>query len=212
MSRHRKSRRQARISARQCVTAGVGGAAMVGVGLFVASPQTPAGAATHAVELTSFGSTMAPAPTAPEWWWLENQSNGRSLIGAGSDLNADALAIALPGQLGSDPFSIFRPIGPGGWLIGNGIDAQAGCTGDACNGGNAGLLFGRGGDGLNGGRGGDGGLFFGRGGDGGTGVTGGVGGRGGNGGLFFGTGGDGGTGGAGAAGGAGQAGGRAGNG
>ncbi|MGB2919469.1 MAG: hypothetical protein WA944_11830, partial [Mycobacterium sp.] len=36
-----------------------------------------------------------------------------------------------------------RPlIGNGGWLIGNGRDAAADCTGDACNGGNGGLLGG----------------------------------------------------------------------
>jgi hypothetical protein len=41
---------------------------------------------------------------------------------------------------------------------------SGGCTGAACNGGNAGILFGDGGDGASGGHGGAGGLFFGTGG------------------------------------------------
>ncbi|WP_059020358.1 hypothetical protein [Mycobacterium sp. M26] len=55
-----------------------------------------------------------------------------------------------------------------GIFIGNGADAQPGCVGTACNGGNAGLLFGNGGNGLDGGTGGNGGFFFGRGGNGGA--------------------------------------------
>ncbi|MGV0794087.1 hypothetical protein [Mycolicibacterium sp. XJ1819] len=59
-------------------------------------------------------------------------------------------------------------IGPGGWLIGNGLSADANCTGSDCDGGNGGLLFGNGGAGANGGKGGNAGLFGtgGRGGDG----------------------------------------------
>ncbi|MDP9115700.1 MAG: hypothetical protein M3O28_00225, partial [Actinomycetota bacterium] len=44
-------------------------------------------------------------------------------------------------------------------FISNGADAAADCTGDACNGGNAGLLFGSGGAGANGGTGGNAGLW-----------------------------------------------------
>lgn len=52
-----------------------------------------------------------------------------------------------------------RPMfGDGGWLIGNGLNAAADCTGDACNGGDGGLLMGSGGNGANGGRGGNAGF------------------------------------------------------
>ena len=73
----------------------------------------------------------------------------------------------------------------------------------ACNGGNAGLLFGNGGDGFNGGNGGSAG-WFGNGGNGGAGIaialgapigTAGAGGNGGSGGFFYGNGGNGGVGG-----------------
>ncbi len=68
-----------------------------------------------------------------------------SLFGAGVAATADA-------------FAPFNAIGPGGWLIGNGADAKAGCVGDDCNGGDGGLLFGNGGKGADGGRGGNAGL------------------------------------------------------
>ena len=64
-----------------------------------------------------------------------------------------------------------RPLfGPGGRLGGDGLDAAENCEGSACNGGNAGLLWGNGGDGAQGGTGGNGGFFFGNGGIGGNGV------------------------------------------
>lgn len=93
-----------------------------------------------------------------------------------------------------------RPlIGTGGWSIGDGVDAAADCTGDACNGGDGGWLFGCGG-----GDGGRGGLLIGNGGDGADGlastnpaIAGGDGGRGGDAGPL-GSGGRGGAGGAGA--------------
>ena len=97
-------------------------------------------------------------------------------------------------------------IGPGGFLIGDGLDAAARLRRRRhCNGGNGGLLWGNGGDGANGGTGGNAGLFFGNGGNGGNGVlpystTENVvseatpGGNGGNGSFFFGNGGNGGNG------------------
>ena len=92
-------------------------------------------------------------------------------------------------------------IGPGGWLIGDGLDADPGCEvgSDDCNGGNGGLLWGNGGDGANGGDGGNAGLLFGNGGNGGNGVAADgeleatPGGNGGNGAFFFGNGGNGGS-------------------
>ena len=51
------------------------------------------------------------------------------------------------------------PRGPLFGLFGNGVDAAADCTGDACNGGRGGLIWGNGGTGANGGFGGAAGLF-----------------------------------------------------
>ena len=56
-----------------------------------------------------------------------------------------------------------------GFFIGNGTNAAADCVGSACNGGNAGILLGDGGNGANGGKGGNAGLLFGNGGNGGNG-------------------------------------------
>lgn len=84
----------------------------------------------------------------------------------------------------------------GGLLAGNGYSYDGGsCSGGtACNGGNAGLFYGSGGNGWAGGSGGSAG-WVGNGGNGGGGVPGGDGGTGGTGGLFLGHGGNGGNGG-----------------
>ncbi|MGE2688682.1 hypothetical protein ACQI4D_02330, partial [Mycolicibacterium pulveris] len=151
------------------MTTGMGGAAMVGVGLLLAAaPDAPAPSA-PAVQLASFDSLLASPPLSPttEWWWW--YEGGRGSVRADSNPAENTFAAALGGAAG---FNIFNPIGRGGWLIGDGIDAAADCVGAACNGGNAGLLFGNGGDGANGGRGGAGGFFFGAGGKGGDGVPG----------------------------------------
>lgn len=98
-----------------------------------------------------------------------------------------------------------------GLLIGNGYNwtPQTCNQGKACDGGQAGLIYGNGGKGFAGGAGGSAGLL-GDGGDGGAGIDGGAGGNGGRGGVFYGSGGAGGAGGS--ATGWGQAGGRGGNG
>jgi hypothetical protein len=203
MSKHAKARRTTRTSARDYVATGVGGAALVGVGLLLAtSPDEPEPTpANPAVQLTSFGSVLTPPPLSPatDYWWLGDGGSG--LVGTSMNFTPTALAAAVNDVTVFNDFAafnIFNPIGPGGWLIGDGLDAQVGCVGNACNGGNAGLLWGTGGDGLNGGHGGAGGMFFGTGGAGGQGLAGQAGGRGGDGGLFFGTGGTGGQGGTGA--------------
>lgn len=119
------------------------------------------------------GAAKAAAPTAPS----QNVAGGRSIL---SVLIGDGTA-AQPN---------------GGIFGGNGFSYDADtCPGEAaCNGGNAGLLWGIGGNGWNGGSGGSAG-WFGRGGAGGPGVIGARGGTGGTGGLFGGDGGDGGAGG-----------------
>ena len=91
-----------------------------------------------------------------------------------------------------------------GFFIGNGANAAFDCVGSACNGGNAGILVGNGGNGANGGSGGRAGLLLGNGGNGGNGSSRAIlaaslglsvnGGNGGRAGLFGGTGGNGGNG------------------
>src|SRR5690349_1180280 len=163
MSGRSKIRRTPRMSARQYVATGVGGAAMVGVGVLLAAPPG-APAPTPAVQLASFGSPLDPAPLAPATdWWLDE--NGGAVVGAGFNPTPNALAAAISGIS-------FPSLPILGIFIGDGADAQPGCVGAACNGGNAGILFGDGGKGLNGGSGGNGGLFFGAGGQGGDGVAG----------------------------------------
>ncbi len=74
----------------------------------------------------------------------------------GSSVSApipNALAAALVSADSQQPL-----VGPGGSIIGNGIDADLNCT-TSCDGGNGGLLFGNGGAGKNGGKGGNAGLI-----------------------------------------------------
>lgn len=190
-----------------CPTVGMASLAIAGAGRLAALTDD-AQSSTAGFELASFESLLLPQSPAraDEWWLIAGDRNG-SRIGSGAAPGPTALAAA---SIAGPP----RPIvGPGGWLIGNGLDAPEDCTGSACNGGNGGLLFGNGGHGANGGNGGNAGLF-GNGGNGGNGATGanglaattaggtgdvgqngGAGGRGGNGGLLFGNGGAGGTGG-----------------
>ncbi|WP_179474151.1 hypothetical protein [Mycolicibacterium vinylchloridicum] len=158
MSKHRKTQRTPRISARRFAATGVGGAAVVGVAVLLAVPP---GGPTHTVaardvQLTSFGSPLTPPPLAPTTnWWLYEPGSG--LVGAGVNPTA-AMARISSAAIPSLPII--------GFFIGDGADALPGCVGSACNGGNAGILFGNGGDGFNGGRGGNGGVFFGDGGNG----------------------------------------------
>ena len=135
-----------------CPTVGMASLAIAGVGLFAAlsddSPSTTAD-----VELVSFESLMVPQSPAPqdEWWLMAGEVGGQ--IGSGAARVPTALAsVSVSGPI--------RPIvGPGGWLIGNGLNAPEDCSGSECNGGNGGLLFGNGGNGANGGSGGNAGLF-----------------------------------------------------
>jgi hypothetical protein len=112
---------------------------------------------------------------------------------AAPSVSAMAAVMAVPGGQ-----AFLGLIGPGGLLIGDGLDGAPGQAG-----GNGGLLWGnggKGGDGFafgTGGNGGNGGLFFGSGGAGGNGgAGGGGGGNGGNAGLLLGNGGVGGNAGA----------------
>ena len=138
MSQHRNAGRTPRMSARQYMTTAFGGAAILGVGVLLASSPGAPAPTTAAVELAS---TDLPLPLGPqEPWWLFDSAN--PLIGSAASPTTNALA-AVSRDVGT---SKLRPIiGPGGWLIGDGLDAPADCTGDACNGGNGGLFGGSGG-------------------------------------------------------------------
>src|SRR6478736_5302602 len=97
------------------------------------------------------GSAMASAAPAEPCNGLSALCSGfgtsPDLSGAGvSTPTPNALAAAPASAAGSQPL-----VGPGGSLIGDGLDAPADCTGgDTCNGGNGGLLCGNGGNGGNG--------------------------------------------------------------
>ena len=139
---------------------------MVGTGvLLAAAPGAPA-PTTAEVKLASTEIPLGPLDC------LFNPASCGGLIGSAGSPTPTALAAASP-----SPFGIFgnlRPIiGPGGWLIGDGLDAleiDPTCT-SLCQGGNGGLLGGSGGAGAFGGAGGNAGLFWGNGGDGGAGIN-----------------------------------------
>jgi hypothetical protein len=140
MSKHHEIGRTPRVSARQYITTGISGAALVGVGVLLATDPGAPTEATPEVQLASFGSLLAPQPLTPStttpWWWL---GGGGTDNGGGGLFGASIVPTALVAEIGGGTgFNIFSPIGQGGWLIGNGVDAQAGCVGAACNGGNAG--------------------------------------------------------------------------
>ncbi|MCV7069639.1 hypothetical protein H7H73_03135, partial [Mycobacterium rufum] len=164
-----------RISVKSAVIAGVAGAAMACAGALSLGPSHAAPAVTYEVQLASTSQDCAVV--------------GADCLGGANHVTAGSAAHASSTSL--------RPIiGPDGWLIGNGADAPADCSGTACDGQNGGFLGGDGGNGANGGSGGKAGLYFGNGGDGGAGqagINGGAGGAGGDAG-FFGNGGDGGAG------------------
>ncbi|KKF00375.1 hypothetical protein WN67_19140, partial [Mycolicibacterium obuense] len=171
---------------------GFGGAALVGAGLWVfgvagvASPLNPhLGEVSVDVILASNELPLSPVDEEELWWQVDQASGAKHSAAVPSPTSLLAAA----------PNRALRPmVGPGGWLIGDGVDAAADCAGAACNGGNGGLLLGNGGQGANGGAGGNAG-FIGNGGAGGAGGIGQAGGDGGRGGTFFGTGGTGGAGG-----------------
>ena len=135
------------IAAKRFARGAILSVALAGGGAFVAGPLAGLGAG-----------TAEAAPCAPGDLIC-------GVVGGGSDLINNSAA-GPQAALGN--FGVPDLIGPGGLLIGNGTDALPDCKGDACNGGNGGLLFGNGGAGANGGTGGNAGLFGsgGRGGDG----------------------------------------------
>ena len=157
---------------------------------------------------TGLNTGTAKADTcAPSDIFCQVTKGGSELLGGGDGSVFGAAVGTTAGFTGNfDALDPLNLVGPGGSLIGNGLDAleiDPNCTSN-CAGGNGGLLFGNGGAGAFGGPGGNAGLI-GNGGAGGdavavttTGTTAAVGiagGKGGNGGALFGRGGAGGIGG-----------------
>ena len=129
-SKHSKTgSRRPLTSIRPHATTGVAGAAMVGACILLAAPPgAPAATAAAGVELTSLDSVPAPPPLSP----LSDLRS--SLFGSGfAAPTPNRLASAL---VSGDPIKLF----------GNGTNAQPGCSGAACNGGNGGILIGNGGN------------------------------------------------------------------
>ena len=119
---------------------------MLGAGLLMAAAPDAPGVASPEIQLASTDSVLVPLAPLTDEFCLPY---GCSLIGSSLAPPApNALAAALTG-VGVTQFKLF----------GNGADAPADCTGDACNGEDGGLFFGRGGNGANGGRGGNAGAF-----------------------------------------------------
>jgi hypothetical protein len=172
------------------VTTGVAGAAMVGTGFLMS-----AGGAAPRIELTTTECAIGDALCVADGLLI-----GPAAAGAPT---AAATAAATSNPL-QDVFAFFVGNGTAehpnaGILIGDGFSFTAddvggpNCTaGSPCNGGNAGLLFGNGGNGYDGGSGGSA-FLYGRGGNGGSAVDFGkpgednFGGNGGRGGLLGGT-------------------------
>ena len=90
---------------------------MVGIGVLVAAPPSAPAPMTATIRLVSTDTALvplAPASDDVDWWLLDG-------VGAGDGGTSQALAVP-----------VFQPIiGPGGWLIGDGLDAAADCEGAA---------------------------------------------------------------------------------
>lgn len=173
-------------SAVTCLSAGVPGAAVLVLGIVLASPPGEPARDIRGPEITlaSVDSSLIPR-TPVEFWWLDD---GRDTIGR------SAAAPTALSVVGVQPhLELFGTL-----IIGNGADGTASNP----DGGNGGVLWGNGGAGYTqpgssgtaGGNGGNAGLF-GNGGTGGGGGYGAAGGRGGAGGWLSGNGGAGGVGG-----------------
>ena len=134
---------------------------MVGIGVLLAAPPGAPAPTTVEVKLAS---TESMFPLAPPDECLFSTKGCGGPIGSGGSTPTPLAAASL--DVGTLQLEGLPPlIGTGGFLFGNGLDADPGCEAgtDECNGGDAGLLWGNGGDGANGGTGGNAGLLFGNG-------------------------------------------------
>ena len=114
VSKHRKTRsRGSGMSARQYVTTGVTGAAMVGIGVLLAAPPGAPAPTTAAIQLASTESVL---PLSPLDCLLGLE--GCAGLRTGRAAPPRRRPLALGAALGLPPI-----IGPGGFLFGDGLDA-----------------------------------------------------------------------------------------
>ena len=108
---------------------------MVGIGVLLAAPPGAPAPVTVEVQLASTESMFPLGP--PDC--LTNVEACGVVIGPSGSPAPTALAAA---SLDVGTLQLPPIIGPGGWLIGDGLDADPDCEAgsDACNGGNGGLL------------------------------------------------------------------------
>ena len=129
MAKHRKFRlHQSLLSLVPGVGTGVAGIALAGFGAFSATANVaPPPAAGVAIQLTTTEWALTPTCLLTDSA-CSSSSGSTDLVGGAVTVTPTALSGAIAG----------RPIiGPGGWLIGNGLDAPDDCTGQECNGGRA---------------------------------------------------------------------------
>ena len=93
---------------------------MVGLGVLLAYPPGAPAPTTRDVQLTSTGFAFPLAPSDPLGWL--GDGNGSDLFGLSGFTTPTLTALT--------PTALLQPIvGPGGWLIGDGLDADpATCT------------------------------------------------------------------------------------
>src|SRR6478752_2463643 len=128
MAKHRKIRSSRSLgSIRPYFGTGVASAALAGLSVLTAVPNDgPPPASSLAVQLASTGWSLTPV-------CLSADPQCSSAISSSVGLFGPATAPTPTALLG--PLTARPLIGPGGWLIGNGLDAPTDCTGTACNGG-----------------------------------------------------------------------------
>lgn len=123
---------------------------MVGIGVLVASlpytplPHTPLPHTPQpvAAEVRLASTEFALSPATDDLFWLFDGDGAQVFGAAGFTTAATPTPNALAAVTGGN---LFRPIiGPGGWLIGDGLDADPDCEAgtDACNGGNGRIVVG----------------------------------------------------------------------
>src|SRR5262245_57112605 len=143
MAKHRKFRsHRSLLTVVPGVGTGIAGIALAGFGaLIVTANVAPPPAPGVRVQLATTEWALTPTCLLTDPG-CSPSSGSTELVGNAGTVTPTALLAAIAD----------RPIiGTGGWLIGNGLDAPTDCTGDECNGGDGGLLWGNGGNGANGG-------------------------------------------------------------
>ena len=130
-------------------TAGGVGAAMAAAAIALADFDSRAPRPTAAVRLASVESTLPPLPLSPA---LGTDATAGCYAGVpvcpslfGANISGVAAPKTMPAAVVRAPFggrALFGLFGPGGLLIGNGLNADPATCGTDCPGGNGGILGG----------------------------------------------------------------------